>query len=372
MNGRSPQRGSARGLPLARKSSARGLPLAWKSLQRGSARGLPLAWKRQTAGFMNTTTLAFALAIQLAIVAALLAVRSGDVETPAPFLNFDAGAVDSLFVGSAESEIALAKSDDAWQLPNGAPADSSKVDEVIGKLADAAPGWPVATSASSAERFEVVEADHQRHLVLKSGDDIVADVYLGTSPGYRKTHARRSDDDDVYAIGFSNFEAGVKAFDWLDKSLLRAAGTVQSLRREGGFALAKDDDGMWQAESGAVLDQGKTTTLAGRFTGLTVLGIADAGLAEPAATFALTDDDGEMTFKLYRLEEDDYAATSSRVAGAYEVSSYIAEQMDVTLDDLAPEAPEEEDAEEPASVPAEDEPAPVAEQTAEPEETPAP
>lgn len=289
---------------------------------------------------MNRTTLAFALAIQLAIVAVLLAVRSGDVEVPAPFLNFDAAAVDSLSVGNAEGEVALSKAGDAWLLADGAPADSSKVEEVIGKLADAAPGWPVATSASAAERFEVVEGDHQRQLVLKAGDETVADVYLGTSPGYRKTHARRSDDDDVYAITFSNFEAGVKASDWLDKALLQVAGSVRSLRRVGGFALAKDEDGSWQAKSGAEIDQGKATTLAGRFTGLTVLGIADAALPdEPAATFVLADDDGELTFKLFQLEEGEYAATTDRVPGAYEISSYTAEQMDVALADIAPDPP---------------------------------
>ena len=50
----SPQPGSARGLPLARKSpqpgSARGLPLARKSPQPGSARGVPLASKNRATG----------------------------------------------------------------------------------------------------------------------------------------------------------------------------------------------------------------------------------------------------------------------------------------------------------------------------------
>lgn len=295
---------------------------------------------------MNKTTLAFALAIQLGLVAVLLAVRSGDVEVPAPFLTFDAAAVDSVSIDNAEGQVALAKSGDAWLLPDGVPADSSKVEDMIGKLADAAPGWPVATTASAAERFEVVEDNHQRQLVLKAGDETVADIYLGTSPGYRKTHARRSDDDDVYAITFSNYEAGVKAADWLDKALLRAAGTVQSLRRVDGFALARNDNGMWQAQSGAEIDQGKATTLAGRFTGLNVLGIADAALPdEPAATFVLTDDDGELTFKLFQLDEDDYAATSNRVPGAYEIASYVAEQMDVALADIAPDPPEDADAE---------------------------
>lgn len=295
------------------------------------------------AGMMNKTTLGFALAIQLAVVGVLLAVRSGDVEVPEPFLDFDTAAVDSLSIADAEGQVALSKSGDAWQLPDGIPADAGKVDEVLAKLADGDAGWPVASSASTAERFEVAEENHQRRLILQSGDETIADVYLGTSPGYRKTHARRQGDDDVYAITFSNYEAGAKPGDWLDKSLLRAKGTVASIRRADGFALSKGDDGMWQAAGGTVLDQGKATTFAGRFTGLTVLGIAEAdALGEPTATFTLEDDDGAFTFSLYQPQEDDYAATSDRVPGVYEISSYVADQMDIAVEDLAPDPPPEE------------------------------
>ena len=311
------------------------------------------------AGMMNKTTLGFALAIQLAVVGVLLAVRSGDVEVPEPFLEFDAATVDSLSVADADGGVALSKSGDAWQLPDGIPADASKVAEVLAKLADGDAGWPVASSASTAERFEVTEQNHQRRLILQSGDETIADLYLGTSPGYRKTHARREGDDDVYAITFSNYEAGAKPGDWLDKTLLRAKGSVASIRRADGFVLDKGDDGTWQAEGGIVLDQGKATTFAGRFTGLTVLGIAEAdALGEPAATFTLEDDDGAFTFNLYQPQEDDYAATSDRVPGVYEISSYVAEQMDIAIEDLAPDPPPEEaeDAAEDAGAP-EDPPA---------------
>ena len=312
---------------------------------------------------MNKTALAFALAIQLGIVAVLLAARAGSGVDPEPFLSFDAAAVDAVTVANAEGSVRLAKSEDAWQLPDGLPADAAKVVAAVEKLADAAGGWPVAHSAATAERFEVTEDNHQRHVVLAGGDETLADIYLGTSPGYRKVHARRADDDAIYAIAFANYEAGVAASDWLDKSLLQPEGDVAGLRRTdaapgGAFALAKDDDGDWSAD-GADLDAGKVATLAGRFTGLTVLDISDAALPqEPYAAFALDDDEGELVLSLYRLREQpetpasaddeaeeeepsyDYVATSNRVPGAFEISSYVAEQMDMTLADLAPEARE--------------------------------
>lgn len=339
-------------------------------------------------GIWNKNTLIAALAIQLAIVAALIAVKSGGSVEPEPFLEFDADAVDALSVSGGQGEVALAKKDDAWQLPEGLPADGAKVDGVIEKLADAAGGWPVATSASVHERFELTEDNHQRRVKLSAGDDTVADIYLGTSPGYRKTHARRADDDDIYAITFSNYEAGMKDSDWLDKSLLRPDGALTALRYNGTggaespaplFALAKDEEGVWAAASGAALDQTKVETLAGRFTGLTVTGVsetttdevlaavsvdeetpedetvvgdeadADDAAAESDAeepetpakmVFALADDAGDATLTIRRVDDNDYVAVSDRLPGVYKLSSYIAEQMHQTLADLAPDEPE--------------------------------
>ena len=339
-------------------------------------------------GIWNKNTLIAALAIQLAIVAALIAVKSGGSVEPEPFLEFDADAVDALSVSGGQGEVALAKKDDAWQLPEGLPADGAKVDGVIEKLADAAGGWPVATSASVHERFELTEDNHQRRVKLSAGGDTVADIYLGTSPGYRKTHARRADDDDIYAITFSNYEAGMKDSDWLDKSLLRPDGALTALRYNGTggaesptplFALTKNEEGVWAAASGAALDQTKVETLAGRFTGLTVTGVsettpdevlaavsvdeqtpeegtaaddeadaddaaADSDADEPETpakmVFALADDAGDATLTIRRVDDNDYVAVSDRLPGVYKLSSYIAEQMHQTLADLAPDEPE--------------------------------
>ena len=357
-------------------------------------------------GILNKTTLIAALAVQMAIVGVLLAVASGSQVEAEPFLTFDARAVDGLSVAGEDGEVTLTKAASGWQLPDGLPADETKVDGVIEKLADAAAGWPVATSASVQERFEVAEDNHQRRLTLSGGGEPVADIYLGTSPGYRKAHARRVDDDDIYAITFSNYEAGTKAADWLDKALLRPNGALTGMRYDGAFDLSKDEEGVWTASTGAALDQAKVETLAGRFTGLTVTGVSElspqeaiaeqaaedaaaqaeaaadaaedaaedagedavadaaAGAAADAAAdaveeaqdepktpasmvFALADEDGVQTLTIHRIghriDDNDFLATSDRVAGTYEVSSYIAEQMHKALADLAPDEPVEVD-----------------------------
>ena len=281
------------------------------------------------------------LAAQLLIVAVLMAAQAGGVREPDPFLSFDAAAADAVEVSSQDGSVRLAREGEQWTLEGGPPADDSKVTEMLEKLADAAGGWPVATSDATAERFEVTEASHQRRIRIGAGDDELADIFLGTSPGYRRVHARHADGGDVYSIDFSNYEAGVKEGDWLERSLLRPEGTLSRIERTGeeGFTLTRSDDDVWEA-SDATLDADEVRTFVGRFTGLNVTGTFNGELPEPAtAKYHLTDDDGVHELTLYQ-QDDDYIATSNRIAGQFEVPSYIAERINVSLTDLMPE-PEE-------------------------------
>ena len=303
-------------------------------------------------GMFNKGTLTALLAVQLVAVGVLLAARSGGIEEPEPFLAIDAEAIDAITVSNADGAVTVTKVDGDWRLPDRVPAASLKVESVLEKFADMSGSWPVADTGSSRERFEVSEENHQRHVVLKAGEDTVADFYLGTSPGFRKTHARRADDDDVYAIGFSNYEAGVKTSDWLEKSLLRPNGALKAIGRQDSFELTKAEEAGWASADGTELDQGKVETLVGRFKGLSVVDVSDAVLPEtPTAVLTLTDDDGVQTFTLYALADgEEYVAMSDRAPGAYEIASYIGEQMDKTLADLVPDPPEEEASEDETSV----------------------
>ena len=327
-------------------------------------------------GIVNKTTLGALLGIQVVIVGVLLAARSGGIEEPEPFLEFDAASVDSLTVSNNEGSVSVSKVDGAWQLPDGVPAAGFKVDAVLERFSNAAGSWPVANTRPTRERLEVSEENHQRHIVVRAGDDTVADIYLGTSPGYRKTHARRAGESEIYAVRFSNYEAGVKPADWLDRSLLRPKGDVVVLRRlpgdsaeaeapadpesetdaEGhedrvepvaGFELSKggeDEGGGWVSADGTELDQGKVETFVGRFKGLSVTDVNEAALPESATmSFVLTDEEGEQTLTVYALDDGEkYVAISDRVVGSYELSKYIAEQMNNPLADLAAPADDEE------------------------------
>ena len=300
---------------------------------------------------MNRAMLAGLLALQVLVVGVVLAWNLRDPAAPEAFFTFDPDTVTSLQVETEGLVINVSKQEAGWQLADGKPADDSKVVDVLDKLANAATGWPVATSASTAERFEVTEEKFQKRLTLQADEDIVADAYFGTSPSYRKVHVSAVDGGPVYAIEFSNYELGSDHAAWLDKNLLRPKGALRRLEHGGEYVLNHTDDA-WVAESEAELDEDEVENVIQRFENLTVYDISDATLPEePKALLTWTDDDGATTLSLYYLEEDeDWVATSDRVEGQYGISTYIAEDMAKTLNDLLVEVETEETEEETETV----------------------
>ncbi len=284
------------------------------------------------------------LAAQVAIIAGLLLASGlGSDAGRSQLLSFDPAKVTRLRVSGDEGAVQLIRDGEDWRLApgsdqeaaDGLPADSGKISELLADLADLDAPWPVATSDDSAERFEVTEGNHQRRLVIEDGDGPVADLLLGTSPGYRRVHARVSGQGDVYSIDFSNFEAPTDADQWLDKALLAAQGEVSSVVLEDAWRLDRPD-GEWRIDD-APADAEVANDLVRRFTNLRVLGMADeeeeadgegGAASEPAGVFLVTDADGEHRLALFHeTEEDDYRLKSNRVPGRFELATYIAEQM---------------------------------------------
>lgn len=285
------------------------------------------------------------LAAQALVIAALLTSSGmGSGEAAEGLLPFEPAAAATFNIAAGDEEVALSRGDDGWQLDGGLPADDGKVGEVLEKLARAAAAWPVATSAATAGRFEVTEDNFQRRLVIESTDGETATLYLGSSPGYRRVHARIEGADEVYSIDFSNYEAPADAGQWLDKQLLRPQGDLAVVRRDDLWALERStQEGRWLVD-GAAADQDAADKLVGRFEGLSVLGIA-AGEGEPKGSFTLEDDDGEYRLDFFFADEqDDYSIASSRVDGRFEIATYLAEQMLIEADELLPEEGEPETA----------------------------
>ena len=280
------------------------------------------------------------LAVQALIVAGvLIAGATVTGEAADSLLPFEPAAAQSLEIATTDEAVSLVRSDDGWRLDGGLPADDGKVGEVLEKLAKVSAAWPVATSAATAERFEVTEDNFQRRLVIGSGEGETATLFLGSSPGYRRVHARAAGADEVYSIDFSNYEAPADASQWLDRQLLRPQGPVAAVSRADAWTLERGGEDDWLVD-GAPADQEAAGKLIDRFEDLNVLGIAgDEG--KPGGSFEVRDESGEYRLDFFFAEEeDDYSVSSSRVEGRFEIATYIAEQMLIDAGDLLPEEEE--------------------------------
>lgn len=189
--------------------------------------------------------LTLALIVQLLILATVLFTKNQSTETEGGLLlEFAVESVDSLIIGDGTGELEIKKQGDGWYLPGYGElaVKSEKVTEILDELAKLHTSWPVATTEDAAKRFEVSKENAQKSLQLKSGDEIVGKLYLGTSPGFRKVHARVSEDDNVYAVEFSQYRVSTKGEDWFDKNFLAYKKPVSSLK-VGDTQFSKTDAG---------------------------------------------------------------------------------------------------------------------------------
>ena len=305
------------------------------------------------------------LALQLVIIGVVLVTETGfgDPEQ-GPFLSFDAGEVDEIRITGDDEDAAtlmLTRGEAGWSLPEGLPADGNKVRDVLDKLAGLSSPWPVATSSSAAERFQVTAEDYQRHVVLAVDGGTVADLYLGTSPGYQQVHARRANDEAVYSVGISNYQLPAGADEWLDKTLLQPEGEISAVHRQDAWELSRGEDGWLLGDAAA--DQEAAADLVRRLSELRVTGAAEAPEAERDATAVLevSDTEGAYQLSIFSDEEgNEYQVRSDRVEGVFALAAYVAEQLLVEKPTLlaaqGKQALDSEDADDPAA----DEPSPGA------------
>ncbi|MCS5567022.1 MAG: DUF4340 domain-containing protein [Pseudomonadales bacterium] len=294
---------------------------------------------------MKRSVLITILVVQLILVAVVWGLRLNEEEfEPEVLLSFEPGVIQKVEISASDDErrVTLVRNADDWRFESGIPADGDKVEQFLSKLANTNSGWPVAEQDSTAERFEVTKENHQRHIVLSDADNVLGGLYLGTSPGYQKVHARAALGGAVYSIKFSAYEAGMDTSSWLDRSILQPVGEVRELALEGVFTLSKDDDKRWESDQNRALDQDAVQTFINRFRNLTVMDVHEEAIGDdPLMTYVVSDDDGAQRLSIVRIEkpEDDsatsrYVVSSDRQEGHFELASYLAERIETSLDDL--------------------------------------
>ncbi len=325
---------------------------------------------------MTTRTinvLGFALALQVALVgiaAYLGSAAPGQEQAREALVPLQAEMLTRLTIEDGDgNHVTLARVDGGWRLPDyfDMPVDEHKRADVIGRLMKAAVGWPVATSAATAKRFRVAEDAFERHVTFEAADADAVELYLGTSPGFRRVHARLAGNNDIYAIEFSNYELPAKAADWMDKALLAPKGTITRIESNGwtlsraenpqppaagdeeSAAAAASGTAQWTLEGAAddeTLDGDAIQELVDAIANLQVESVvsddeaAKLEGAKPAFSLRVTTDGGERYAYSFFTVDGGYALRSDRRERAFKVAKYIGDRLNVPRDKLLEHADE--------------------------------
>ncbi len=170
----------------------------------------------------------------------------GASEADKPLLALDAEGMDAVTIEQqGEAPLRMERKEDRWVLPGSGdfPVSSAKFDQFTEKLLGARRSWPVGKTLVAARQFKVTPDQFERRVRLLQGTEVLGDVFLGSSPGFRKVHARLDGDPQTYAVDFNAFDAPVEADSWYDTEVLKTAAEEIARIDLGAYALTAGDGG---------------------------------------------------------------------------------------------------------------------------------
>jgi hypothetical protein len=291
------------------------------------------------------------------LVLALVLNLSGDdysaFEPEERLLAFDPAVVDRLVLADADASLTLSEQDGAWRLPEagGFPADTGSVERLLERLAALEKGWPVATSGSAARRFEVADDSFQRKIALYAGEQSLGELYLGSSPGFRKVHARPADEQRVFSVELNTWEVSPRTDDWIDKGILALDASELTRVQMPGFTLQRGGDA-WTLEGlgeGESLKQEAVDSLLRQLAGLRIESLAGTepqpaeAETQPALEIDVGLQGGEtLSYRFFRAEERaTFVLERSDQQYLLEIPGYAVEPLLETTRDGLVESPTE-------------------------------
>jgi hypothetical protein len=221
-----------------------------------------------------------------------------------PLLTTNLDEIDKLVISDTNTTVTLQKVNGAWQLPDlqQLPVDTQKLTDLFDKLKGTRLTWPVATTASSHERFDVSDKKFQRRIELYKSDKETDELLLGTSPGFRKVHLRRDGADEVYAVQLNSFEFAVAANDWLKKDLLAVANPQAIIAA--GYSLQKKGDNWEFTGTSEKTDNTKVVELGNAFNSLQVTEVAGNLPDGEKHHFTVRGSNGEYQYEFVKADNN--------------------------------------------------------------------
>jgi len=240
-------------------------------------------------------------AVQVVLTVGIFAYQKMSTQSSSaqPLVSFPMDKVTKVVIRDAANSATLLKSSGDWLLPDlhQLPIDQTKLNDLLDKLKATKLTWPVATTSSSHERFEVSDDKFQRRIAFYQDDKKLGEFFLGTTPGFKKIHLRRDGDKEVYAVTLNQFDFASNAADWFDKHII----DVKSLTSIKGADYQLQKAGQdWQlvGDESAKLNTSVLNQLTSGFTNVQILDVAKDTPQGESTLFNITGDGNtrEYTF----------------------------------------------------------------------------
>lgn len=162
-----------------------------------------------------------------------------------PLLSVSPDEVSRITLADTENkQVKLKRTDGHWTLTDsGFPADPDKVSQLLNQLTGLSAGEVVARTEGARERFKVASKNFKRRITLHTRDQDPVRLYLGTSPGKDRIHARVEGHKPIQVVRLGTYDAPVEVADWQDKGVLQIPSDRIAGLELDGLKLQRKDSG---------------------------------------------------------------------------------------------------------------------------------
>jgi len=254
--------------------------------------------------------------------------------------------IDKVTIKKGKRLITLEKGDDKWQIiPQGYPADESKVEKII----EVIKGLTLTTLVSEAKDYRRYDLDNDGKITVTAykGKETLREFDIGKpAPTYRHTFVRLKDDHRVYhAKGSFRYSFDITVDDLRDKRVLSfdqdevqevifkkgrdTLSVVKTVVTEG-KEDKEEKKTIWKRKDGKDIDEASFKEILRTLSHLRCQGYMDEkaskGLDKPLFTVTIKGDK-TYTLDVFKKQDDKYPGLSSENKYPFYLSSWLVDKI---------------------------------------------